>query len=74
MIDSHAAPDWQDGRYYQPLNGFDAAGLAWEFVRRNPDYRTMVMRLGTVTGETRAGVEILPARFPGAAAWGLSFR
>lgn len=74
MINSYAAPDWQDGRHYQPLNGFDAAGLAWEFVRRNPNYRSTVMPLGTVTGETRAGVEILPAGFPGAPAWGLSFR
>lgn len=74
MIISDAAPDWQDSRLYQPLAGFDPAGLAWEFVRRNADYRATVMRLGPVTGETRAGVEILPPGFPGAPAWGLSFR
>lgn len=74
MTDSDATRDWQDSRLYQPLTGFDPAGLAWEFVRRNPDYRATVMRLGTVSGDTRAGVEIVPPGFPGGEPWGLSFR
>ncbi|KRB82887.1 hypothetical protein ASE00_12855 [Sphingomonas sp. Root710] len=74
MTDSDVTPNWQDSRLYQPLTGFDHAGLAWEFVRRNADYRAAAMKLGTVSGDTRAGTNILPGGFPGGEPWGLSFR
>lgn len=31
-------PDWREGAPYRALMGIDAAGLAWEWLRRDPDY------------------------------------
>ena len=32
--------DWRSRAAYQDAATMDPAGLAWEFLRRNPDYRT----------------------------------
>ncbi|RYD70531.1 MAG: hypothetical protein EOP84_26530 [Verrucomicrobiaceae bacterium] len=66
--------DWQDPRPYEALNSLDRAGLAWEFVRRDPRYACSIPPLPV--GLHRAGVtvEIIPPDEPPAATWGLSFR
>lgn len=30
--------DWRDNAAYRALHGIDRAGLAWEWLRRDPDY------------------------------------
>ena len=32
-------PDWQDGEPYSVLHSLDRAGLMWEWLRRDPNYR-----------------------------------
>jgi hypothetical protein len=34
-----AAPDWRSPSAYAYLDQLDPSGLAWEFLRRNPDYQ-----------------------------------
>jgi hypothetical protein len=53
-----AARDWRNPADYADLAGLDLAGLAWEFLRRNPDYRR-----GHASGLSAEA----------AAAWGLRF-
>lgn len=36
---SPAHPDWRNAQSYRPLRRCDRAGWAWEFLRRNADYR-----------------------------------
>jgi len=31
--------DWRSPADYEPLQNLDTVGFAWEFLRRNPDYR-----------------------------------
>lgn len=65
--------DWRETRQAYG-NDLDRAGFAWEFVRRNADYASHLVRLGAVSRETGGVVaHILPAGF-GAEPWGLSFR
>ena len=55
--------DWRSAAVYDYVNDLDPAELAWEFLRRNPDYQReyrKVLRLG--------GEEALAER------WGLRFR
>lgn len=33
-------PDWRDAKDYEFTSGLDRAGWAWEFLRRNPSYRS----------------------------------
>jgi hypothetical protein len=33
------APDWRDAKAYAYFDDLDAPGLAWECLRRNPQYR-----------------------------------
>ena len=33
------APDWRSPSAYAYLDQLDPSGLAWEFLRRNPDYQ-----------------------------------
>lgn len=62
------ASDWRSSAKYEYLNQLDKAELAWEFLRRNPDYqrdyRTTIRRKPDDEGETEAS----PQR------WGLRFR
>lgn len=68
------APDWQNPKCYTAVSEVDRAGLAWEFVRRDPQYRDIVMTEETVDAVSAAGVTILPDDPPPLDSWGLSFR
>lgn len=64
--------DWRSQDATDALKDLDRSGLAWEFLRRNPeyreDYRQALQRIasGAITEEA-AMAEISPR-------WGLSFR
>lgn len=67
-------PDWENIEHYAAVGELDRAGLAWEFVRRDPQYRDIVT---TDTDQDRGGcpgVTILPDEPPPLDRWGLSFR
>ena len=61
--------DWRSPSAYGYLSDLDAAGLAWEFLRRNPNYRNDFSQFQQ-TRAFGAGAEgpSGPAR-----SWGLSF-
>jgi hypothetical protein len=65
--------DWQDSSHYHYVADLDRAGLAWEFVRRDPAYRAAVVRLGRVTDQTGSAY-LLSDGLSDALPWGLSFR
>ena len=60
--------DWRSPETYRPIQDVNAAGFAWEFLRRNPDYRR----------DVRKRSDKLPATSTRADAqarhWGLPFR
>lgn len=43
-------PDWWDSAPYRALSGIDRAGLAWEWLRRDPGYAAMSARLRCIAG------------------------
>lgn len=43
-------PDWRDSAPYRALSGIDRAGLAWEWLRRDPAYVAMSARLRRAGG------------------------
>jgi len=43
-------PDWRDSAPYRALAGIDRAGLAWEWLRRDPAYAALSARLRHVGG------------------------
>lgn len=56
---------WRDARVYASLADFGSRGLAWELLRRNPDY----------AGGAEQGDGSLIAAHPAfVARWGLHFR
>lgn len=55
---------WRDREIYDSLAGFGARGLAWELLRRNPDYPG--------GGDIGRYPQVASADF--AARWGLHFR
>lgn len=59
---------WRSDERYRDLSSYSAADLAWEFLRRNPDYRADFRQTNEVAsdGTNRAD----PARW---ARWGLTF-
>jgi Family of unknown function (DUF6499) len=57
--------DWRSPEAYSKLQNADPTGLAWEYLRRNPEYREHYSALLN----PRAGA---PAEFR--EKWGLSFR
>lgn len=60
---------WRCDERYEALRGCSATDLAWEFLRRNPDYRAQFnLAKETPTGG-RPRAETAPW-----ARWGLSFR
>jgi len=61
------ALDWRSPEAYANLQTADAADLAWECLRRNPDYQTNY-RQWVETGSAPAG----DAEFR--RLWGLTFR
>ena len=61
-------PDWRLQQTERALNRLERQGFAWEFLRRNPDYRSEYDRLrGTLA--TRPGASQRSA----ALQWGLRF-
>lgn len=68
------APDWQKSDDYSAVSDFDRAGLAWEFVRRDPQYRDIIMADRTIIDTVAGGVTIVPDEPPPLPSWGLSFR
>lgn len=59
--------DWRRPETYEKIHDLDAVGFAWEYLRRNLDYRRAYIDSGDTT--TAYGHEIpLPVR-----QWGLSF-
>lgn len=44
-------PDWRDAAAYEPLRDADRSFLAWEWLRRNPDYRAAAER--ALSGDSR---------------------
>ncbi|WP_171026274.1 transcriptional regulator domain-containing protein [Mesorhizobium comanense] len=63
-------PDWRLQTTERALNRLERQGLAWEFLRRNPDYRSDYDRLrGTPAIRSSAS---LPHR-SAAQKWGLRF-
>ncbi len=67
-------PDWRDAAAYQALIGIDRAGLAWEWLRRDPAYRQAAGGRQTTIEVDRAGAFPILAQDAVAAAWGLHFR
>jgi Family of unknown function (DUF6499) len=59
--------DWRSGAAYDGLNEVSLKGLAWEYLRRNPDYVADYERLAGAAGNSETSVEILKPR-------GLRFR
>jgi len=60
--------DWRDGAQYRALLGIDRAGLAWEWLRRDPAYIACAVRRPPVAGD-RDLIREDPAALP----WGLHF-
>ena len=60
--------DWRDAESYRDVQTFDAAALAWEFLRRNPDYRMDYDRIAS----TNVSGPLVPNEFR--RKWGLCFR
>ena len=61
--------DWRSPTAYEHLSDIDAAGLAWELLRRNPDYRNDYSQADRMRA-LGAGAEALPGS---ARSWGLTF-
>lgn len=61
-------PDWRDAAAYAPLLEVGRAGFAWEWLRRDPDYRDAAAAAGPASGP--AGPSIFSVE-SGAARWGL---
>lgn len=63
-------PDWRDSAPYRALAGIDRAGLAWEWLRRDPAYAAISARLRRVGVRTAPHLEMEAD----ARAFGLCFR
>lgn len=58
-------PDWRSPSNYHYLEQLDRAEMAWEFLRRNQEYRKDFVRILDVTAREATAI---------AERWGLSFR
>ena len=61
--------DWRDAESYEEALSFDAPALAWEFLRRNPDYRADHHRITSLESAAHH-TELSEFRRK----WGLNFR
>ena len=61
-------PDWRSPSDYEYLRQLDRAELAWEFLRRNPDYKKDFGRIDEKVKRTRP--DMVAVGEP----WGLCFR
>ncbi|WP_221414700.1 transcriptional regulator domain-containing protein [Sphingobium lignivorans] len=65
-------PDWRSGAPYCALEGIDRAGLAWEWLRRDPGYVASWHGFG---GTSAPGTQVFPLQADASARpWGLHFR
>jgi len=65
-------PNWRSGVPYCALEGIDRAGLAWEWLRRDPGY---VAFWHGFEGTSAPGTLVLPLQADAfARQWGLHFR
>ncbi len=73
MFPRFAGADWRDDHAYRYVRGLDAAGVAWELLRRNPGYRE---EAGAVPFSPRDAEGYVELRDPPACSgrWGLGFR
>lgn len=58
-------PDWRSPSNYHYLENLDRAGLSWEFLRRNQEYRKDFVRILDATAREATAI---------ARRWGLCFR
>jgi hypothetical protein len=63
-------PDWRLQTTERALNRLERQGFAWEFLRRNPDYRSDYSRLRSTPGSRPSASS--PHR-SAARKWGLRF-
>jgi len=66
--------DWQNPHAYASIEDIDRAGLAWEFVRRDPAYSALVAGDLARTCNFVGGPMLIPEAEDVADPWGLSFR
>ena len=64
-----AVEDWRSEERYADVSAGSAAALAWEFLRRNPDYAEDFAHLGQDASSAQTDAERVRL-----ARWGLSFR
>lgn len=64
-----ACEDWRSKERYADVNACSATVLAWEFLRRNPDYSKDYGQLGQDASSGRTDAERVRLE-----RWGLSFR
>lgn len=60
--------DWRSPETYKPIQDVNAAGFAWEFLRRNPDYRRDVRKRPLSHIPTSKAADAFARH------WGLPFR
>jgi hypothetical protein len=64
---------WRNEEDYLYLSDADRAGIAWEFLRRNADYRALASAQSAPLPERRGTIELLAVEHS-ALKWGLLFR
>ncbi|TWB18434.1 hypothetical protein FBZ87_1169 [Nitrospirillum amazonense] len=69
----HVAPDWRNGASYRALLTLDRVGWAWEWLKRNGEFRT---QLGGLSPHFRREGQVLTAvgDLSSLKAWGVLFR
>ena len=67
--------NWLDPAPYSVLAGIDRAGLMWEWVRRDPEYRLSQHQAKPIVSQSHSGLKIITL-LPTVRAnqWGLHFR
>lgn len=55
-LDEHIAPDWKDAAAYAPLLDADRSIIAWEWLRRDPAYRTAARTAFSASGASERSV------------------
>ncbi len=67
--------NWLDPESYHALAGIDRAGLMWEWLRRDPEYRSSHHQAKPIVSQSHGGLKIitLPPTVS-ANQWGLHFR
>lgn len=68
MVARSGFPDWKDGSAYQLLLQAERSAFAWEWLRRQADYRAAVLEL---IGSRAGSESAVPANEPSAHRWGL---